>query len=596
MSRDIFLDRLKQRATHYSDSPSYYTRRNGTWDAVSFGQYYRMVQDFAKSLLSVALPKNSKVAILGFNRLEWVVSCMGAQAAGLVSVGVYSSSSKEEVQYVVDHSDAEILVVENYLRYQSQVAPIRNLLPKVKMVVIMENDAPCIKDDNLISFEEFLKLGNKVNDVDLNSRMGSVGAEDVAIMIYTSGTTGRPKAVMLSHGSLAWTARSVVQSFRCGPKDKSISYLPLAHIAEQMFTIYAPIECGIRSYFASSFEDLKSNTLEVKPTIFFGVPRVYEKMYEALMGELSKQSFIAKMMVNHFSTVSKEAVKLQNEGKALGMVLTKQLDFAKKTIFAKIKEKMGFDEIRILLCGAAPIPGHVLSFFNGIDLPIYEIYGQSEDCGPTSLNYPGMAKTFSAGKPLLGSEVKIASDGEILIKGPHIFMGYYKDEKATNDCLKDGWLMSGDIGIIDRQGFLFITDRKKELLITAGGKNVAPQGIEAMLKTLPFVQSAVVVGDSKKYLAALFTPDWNSFKRRAKELGIDAAKASMLFGDPKIHHEIKMELEKINAKLAPVEQIKKYLFLDQEFSIDTGELTPTMKIKRKFVNEKYKTKIESLYA
>lgn len=596
MSRDIFLDRLKQRATHYADSPAYYTRRNDNWEPVRFGQYYRMVLDFAKSLLSLALPKNSKVAILGINRLEWVVSCMGAQTAGLVSVGVYSSSSKEEVQYVVDHSDAEILVIENLKRYQEQVEPIRSLLPKLKMVVIMEHGDKLDANDNLISFAEFLKLGNKINDVDLNCRMDSVCVDDVAIMIYTSGTTGRPKAVMLSHGSLAWTARSVVQSFRCGPSDKSISYLPLAHIAEQMFTIYAPIECGIRSYFASSFEDLKSNILEVKPTIFFGVPRVYEKMYDVLTSELSAHNFATKMVFNYFSTVSKEAVKLRNEGKALGIVLSKQLDFAKKAIFAKIKEKMGFDEIRILLCGAAPIPGHILSFFNGIDLPIYEIYGQSEDSGPTSLNYPGMAKTFSAGKPLLGSEVKIASDGEILIKGPHVFLGYYKDEKATNDCLQDGWLLSGDVGFIDRQGFLFITDRKKELLITAGGKNVAPQGIEAMLKTLPFVQSAVVVGDSRKYLAALFTPDWHSFKMRAKELGIDAAKASMLFGDPKIHQEIRLELEKINAKLAPVEQIKKYLFLDQEFSIDTGELTPTMKIKRKFVNEKYKTKIESLYA
>jgi long-chain acyl-CoA synthetase len=591
--RDIFIDRLKMRATHHASEPAYYTRTNHKWEAISWGDYYRKVASFAKSLISLGLPKNGKVAILGFNRVEWAISCMGAQTAGCVSVGIYTSSSAEEVAYVVDHSDAEVLIVENYERYVKQVLPIKSKLSKVKTFVIMESFN---ESANLVlDFNEFLHLGNKINDVDLEARSLSVEPQDVATMIYTSGTTGSPKSVMLSHASIAWTIRSLVASFKCNSQDKSLSYLPLAHIAEQAFTIYAPVECGMQSCFATSFEELKDNLREVEPTIFFGVPRVYEKMYDAINVQMQKKKSFEKFLLKYFAKISEKTVENLNSNISSGFLLSQQMQLGRRLIFNQIRKKMGFGRIRVLVCGAAPISKSILHFFSGLDMPIYEVYGQSEDTGPTSINYPGSAKIGSAGRPLIGSQIKIAADGEILVKGPHVFLGYYKDEAATKETLRDGWLMSGDIGMIDKQGFLFITDRKKELLITAGGKNVAPQGIEAMLKSLPFVQSAVVVGDSKKYLSALFAPDMERLKRKAVELGLDQSQASALLADPAILSAIADELAKINGKLAPVEQIKKYAFLNQEFSIDSGEFTPTMKLKRKFVTNKYREEIEGMY-
>jgi long-subunit acyl-CoA synthetase (AMP-forming) len=268
---------------------------------------------------------------------------------------------------------------------------------------------------------------------------------------------------------------------------------------------------------------------------------------------------------------------------------------ARKILFSALKEKIGFKNTRLCGCGAAPISKDILSFFAAIDVPIYEVFGQSESCGPATLNLPGMTKIGTVGKVMPGAELKIASDGEILLKGPHIFSGYYKDEAATNETLKDGWLYSGDVGAIDAEGYLSITDRKKDILITAGGKNISPQNLESMLKHLPYVQSAVVVGDSRKYICALLSPDLAAISRRAKKLGIKNANVMDLLNHKEIHKEIEDELAKINNKLAPVEQIKKYTLLENEFSIDTGEFTPTLKVKRKFVNKKYENEIEQLY-
>ena len=275
--------------------------------------------------------------------------------------------------------------------------------------------------------------------------------------------------------------------------------------------------------------------------------------------------------------------------------VSSQYQLGAKKLFFELKQKMGFGNIRISVCGAAPISKDILVFFSGLDIPVYEIFGQSENAGPASFNLPGQTKIGTVGRAMPGSEIKIADDGEILIKGPHIFSGYYKDETATAEVLKNGWLATGDIGAIDKDGFLRITDRKKDLLITAGGKNISPQNLEAMLKSLPYVQSAVVVGDAKKYLCALLAPDVTSIKKKASELGRPSEHAQFLINDETIHQEIKAELDRINSRLAPVEQIKKFALLPNEFSIDSGEFTPTMKVKRKFVNQKYQCEIEKMY-
>jgi long-chain acyl-CoA synthetase len=593
MKRDICIDRLRQRAIHQKDDHAYFTQVNEKWEPVTWHEYHEQVRQFAKSLLSLGFAPNSKVAILGFNQLEWVISAIGTQYAGGVSVGIYTSSSKEEVSYVVDHSDSEILVVENLERYRNQVSGIRSQLPKVKLIVLMSNEK-CGQSE-IVGFSDFMTLGAHIGDSDLDQRQKNINPSSIATMIYTSGTTGHPKSVMLSHSSIAWTVRTAAQAWRCGPSDRAVSYLPLAHVAEQMFTLYAPLDCGMQSYFTPSFEVLKETLKDVEPTVFFGVPRIYEKIFETIRETLAKRGILQKKIVDYFSKIALKYYRAHHVGKMPNFWINFQYQFFVRKIFQELRKEMGLSNTRICVCGAAPISKDILIFFCGLDIPIYEVFGQSENSGPASFNLPGIAKIGSVGRPLLGSEIKIAQDGEILIKGPHVFLGYYKDDEATKEVMKQGWLYTGDIGTIDKDGFLRITDRKKDLLITAGGKNISPQNLEAMLKTLPYVQSAVVVGDAKKYLCALLAPDFLSMKKKALELGRNENHALQLINDPSIHQEIQTELEKINSRLAPVEQIKRFLFLPNEFSIDSGELTPTMKVKRKFINKKYHREIEKMY-
>jgi long-chain acyl-CoA synthetase len=593
LKRDICIDRLRQRALHHKDENAYFTQVNEDWVPITWHDYHEQVRQFAKALLSLQFNANAKVAILGFSQLEWAIAAIGTQYASGISVGIYTASSKEEVAYVVHHSDSEILVVENLERYRKQVQGIKDSLEKIKLIVLMSNEV--CEEPGVMGFREFMALGQPINDAELDKRQKSITATQIATMIYTSGTTGNPKAVMLSHSSIVWTVRTAVNAWRCGAWDRAVSYLPLAHIAEQMFTLYVPIDCGMQSYFAPSFDALKETIKDMEPTVFFGVPRVYEKMYEAISEGLLKRGYLSQKVITYFANIAKSYYRAKHSGKTPSLLVNSQYQLGTKRVFQEIRKKMGFSKMRICVCGAAPIAKDVLNFFCGIDIPIYEVYGQSENAGPASYNLPGQTKIGSVGRPMAGSEIRIAEDGEILIKGPHVFKGYYKDEAATAEVLKNSWLYTGDIGEIDRDGFLKITDRKKDLLITAGGKNISPQNLESMLKNLPYVQSAVVVGDSKKYLCALLSPDVVSLKKKASLLGKSRDQFHLLVGEKYIHEEIRSELEKINGRLAPVEQIKRFHLLPNEFSIETGEFTPTMKVKRKFVNQKYQSIIDKMY-
>lgn len=590
MQRDICIDRLRARALHSPHDPAYFSYNNNQWVATEWRDYHKQIRLFAKALIAQSFKSSDKVAILGYNKLEWLIACMGTQYAAGISVGIYTSSSPEEVAYVVDHCDAEILIIENWQRYEKQVKPHIQNLTKIKTIILMQGEALDASEKNIISLEKFLACGSTVSDLELNERQKSVKALDIATMIYTSGTTGNPKSVMLTHESIAWTVRTVVQSWGCNAADKSLSYLPLAHVAEQLITVYAPIDSGMQSYFATSMNDFAKNLAEVEPTVLFGVPRVYEKIYEGIKAKLAEQEGLKSKIINYVCSISEQYYDAHHKGEPVKLSVSIQQHVARKKIFQAIKNKIGLGKARICACGAAPISADILRFFCGLDIPIYEVFGQSENCGPTTLNLPGFTRIGAVGRPMPGAQIRIAKDGEILIKGPHVFAGYYKDPKATDEALRDGWLYTGDIGTMDEHNFLRITDRKKDLLITAGGKNISPQNLESMLKHLPYVQSAVVVGDSKKYLCALLAPDLQALSSKANILGVETKQALLL-----VQEEIKAELAKINSRLAPVEQIKKIVMLSDEFSVESGEFTPTLKVKRKFVNQKYQHEINTMY-
>jgi long-chain acyl-CoA synthetase len=440
--------------------------------------------------------------------------------------------------------------------------------------------------------DEFNRRAESTRDSELDARLAAIKPGDLATLIYTSGTTGPPKGVMLSHANLAWTSQLLIDSG--GGKidgDASLSYLPLSHIAEQMGTIHMPATAGSTVWFAESIDKLADNLKECRPTVFFGVPRVWEKFHAVLSARLGEVTGGKRKLLDWARRVCSEVNARHDRGDPVPRLLQLQYALADRIVIQKLKAALGFDRARVLSSGAAPIAPDVLAFFSSIDLPIREIYGQSEDSGPTSYNMPGRTRIGSVGPPLPGLEVKIAEDGEILVRGPNVFMGYYKEPQATAETIKDGWLCSGDLGTLDKDGFLTITGRKKEIIITAGGKNIAPKNIEAALKETPLISEAIVIGDRRKFLSALITIDEAAAQKLAPDVSGDK-----LAGASAIRAAIQKQIDQVNETLARVEQIKKFTVLPRAFTIAAGELTPTMKLKRKVISQRYESEIDAMYA
>jgi long-chain acyl-CoA synthetase len=377
-----------------------------------------------------------------------------------------------------------------------------------------------------------------------------------------------------------------------------VSYLPLSHIAEQMFTVHVPASAGTQVYFAESIQKVADNFKEVQPTVLFAVPRIWEKFYAGVTDKMALATGIKAKIVQWAKSTGSQVSELENQGLEPGGWLKFKYDFFNKRVYSKLKEALGLGRARVCVSGAAPISEEIIRFFASLDIMIREVYGQSEDTGPTSFNLPGRTLMGSVGPPIPGCKVKIADDGEILVKGPNVFMGYYKDKAATDETLINGWLHSGDLGKIDKDGFLHITGRKKDLIITAGGKNVAPKNIEAAIKDHPIVGEAVVIGDRRKFLTAVISLDAERAVTFAEEHDLDKDKLS---DSPQLNGILQDHIDEVNKELARVEQVKKFAVLKHSFSHEAGpngapELTPTLKVKRKVVNEKYADVIESMYA
>jgi long-chain acyl-CoA synthetase len=594
MNKNTCVYRFFERVKQAKDVPAHFVKKNEGYEMQTWGDYGDRATRFAKGLLSLGHEKGQAVAILSFNRPEWLQACVATQSLAGVSAGIYTSCASEDVKHVISHSEAAFVVIENEAKFNAQVKAIAQDLPALRHIIMIE-DAEKIEDPRVLSFQKVMELGKSVSDLEYEMRSAEITPETIATYIYTSGTTGRAKAVMLSHRAIHFTVDEAVRYLEVTNKDTMLSYLPIAHVAEQMFSVYAPIYSGSVIYFAESMEKLPDNLKEVQPTIFFGVPRVYEKFYEKIGQRLSMLTGAKKWIFDVFGSAAKEYWVRKHASHSVPLPVGLKYRLGQKLMFDKVKAAVGLSRARLCVSGAAPIASSILEFFLHLDLPIYEVYGQSEDSGPTTFNVPGKTRLGSVGKAFPGVNVKIAPDGEILVKGPNLFSGYYKDEEATKEAIHDGWLLSGDIGLIDADGFLKITDRKKDLLITAGGKNIAPQNLEALLKQIPLVSSAVVVGDRRKFLSALLTPNMETMQDFARKEGITLGDAESLVKNGKILQAIQKQIDNLNMKLTPVEQIKKFLLLNKDFSIESGELTPTLKVKRKVVSTRYEDEINKLY-
>jgi long-chain acyl-CoA synthetase len=591
MAHDTIVRRLFEQGKRQGERPAYFVRRESGWEATSWADYTAEIRRAARALIALGFAPGQTVSILGFNRPEWAIIDFACMAAGGAPAGIYTTCSPSEVAYIVGHAESPVVLVENREQWE-KVKAKRAELPKLRHVVTMRG-APKIDDPMVLSWEEFLAKGAESFDAELEKRIDALEPKGLATLIYTSGTTGPPKGVMLSHENLAWTA-GVARELASGtPDDVTLSYLPLSHIAEQMFTLHAPATAGYSVYYAESVDKLADNLKEVQPTIFFGVPRVWEKFHAGVSAKLAQAKGFKKALVGFTRSTTSRTAELANRGESPGFLLSLKQSIANKLVLSKLKPALGLSRARMCVTGAAPISKEVLDFFASLGITIYEVYGQSEGTGPTSFNRPGQNRPGTVGPAIPGVEVRIASDGEILLFGPNVFLGYYKDPEATAETLTpDGGLRSGDLGEFDADGFLRITGRKKEIIITAGGKNITPKNIESAIKDHPLVSEAVVIGDRRKFLSAILTLDDEAAARFASERGISGP----VHESAELLREIQSAIDRVNEELARVETIKKFTILPKPFSIDGGELTPTMKVKRKVVAEKYAREIDAMYA
>ena len=562
-------------AARYSDKPGYFVRGSSDWEATSWHEFGKQVCNAARSLLALGIKAGDTVCILSYNRPEWTIMDMAAMLIGAVPTGIYWTAASGEVNYILRHSQARVLLVEN----RSQLKGIDEhpeTLRHLRKIIRLDGR---VENPDQFTWSNFMALGENspgLNE-ELEQRLADIDAEDIALQIYTSGTTGVPKGVQLSHRAIRAESDALDVVFEPTPEDRYISYLPMAHIAEQCGTVIQAADTGYPIYYAKSVASFGEHLPEVRPTVTFGVPRVFEKMNEKLERQIGKEQGFRGKLIRWAMKNSRKWHAVNLDGRVPGPYLAFKKKLANKLVLNKLKRKIGLDKMRMFVSGGAGVSLHVLEAFTGIDMVIREVYGQSENCGGATMNTIGATRLGSVGRTMKGVTVKIAEDGEILFKAETNFTGYAHDPASTDETLKDGWLYTGDLGRIDEEGYVYITGRKKELIITSGGKNISPAPLERDLMDLPMVEYAVVAGNNQTFLSALLTIDEQMAERFALENDIDLKN---VLHSEQLRKVIQAGVNKVNAKHSRVERIRKFEILKGGFSIQTGELTPTLKVRR----------------
>jgi len=586
---DTVLHLFEKAVAAHGGRPALRFRRGETIETTTWTQYGDAVRRAARGLIALGVAPGDGVVILASNRPEWFVADLAAMAAGGLPAGIYATSTAEQCRYIADHAGATVAVVETR-EHLERFLEVRASLPRLRAIVTMEEGTAA---DGVVPWTGLLERGAGIDEGALEARLGAVRPEDPCTLIYTSGTTGPPKAVALTHRNVTFIASSVPALFGVGPDDRLISYLPLSHIAEQAVSLYLSMTSGACVHFAPRLERLAEELQAVRPDVFLGVPRVWEKIQAGVEAAGARRSPLERRISAWARRVGLAAGYARQRGGRVPWTYP----LAKRLVFSKVRRALGLDAARLCVVSAAPIARETLEFFLSLDIPILEIYGMSECTGPATLSRPGAYRTGSAGRAWPGTELRIAGDGEVLIRGPHVFRGYYRDDEATREAVDaEGWLHSGDLGEIDADGYLRITDRKKELIITAGGKNIAPQVIEGRLRQIPAVSQAVAYGDRRPYLVALLTLDPARVVAEAERAGSPARSADEAALCPVFRRRIEAAVEDVNQGLARYEQVKRFAILSRELRVEEDELTATLKLKRRVIHERYRDEIEALYA
>jgi long-chain acyl-CoA synthetase len=590
---DLFFDRVAR----WSERPALRFSDDGGWRAISWGDYGRTVREAAAGLVSLGIETGDRVGILAGNQPRWHMADVGIMAAGAVSVPAYPTGVASQVAHVLGHSGSRLCFVGD----RDQLAKLllaRPRLPALERIVMLGEPPDGLDDDLLLAFDDLCSLGRQrlqEHPGTVDERARELRPEGVATIVYTSGTTGPPKGTMITHRNLAETIRSLTRVVSVGPSDRFLSFLPLSHVAERCTSHLGQIVSGGETWFARSLATLAEDLRACRPTIFFAVPRVWEKFRQAVEAELAHVPRLVRAQGERLVTLGSAALDTQDDtGLRLSggdrLVYT-ALDM---TLGTRIRRQLGLDRGRIFVSAAAPVDPDLLRWFHAIGVPIAEVYGQTEDCGPTTMNRPGRIRIGTVGEPLPGVEVRIAGDGEVLVRGPNVCAGYWEDPEATARLLEDGWMHSGDLGRFEG-GYLRIVGRKKDLIVTSSGKNIAPQDMETRLRAEPLISQAVVIGDGRKYLTALVSLDSEAVE--AALGGHDGHGATeVLATHPLVRREIAGAFERLNADRAPAERIKAWRILPRELTVTSGELTPTLKVKRSVVISRFGDLIEEMYA
>lgn len=566
-------------------------KSGGRYEPVSTEEFCQKVRHFALGLKTLGFNAGDKLIILSENRPEWVMTDIATLCLGGITVPIYTTLSSEQIKYIVNDSDSRIIVCSNKELWE-KVLVIKDELPLVSQFITFLEDAP----EGVTAFDEVVKLGKRTASENPGSfeRIAlSVKPFDLASIIYTSGTTGEPKGVMLTHNNFISNVISVTSIIPISYEDTILSFLPLSHSYERTVT-FALLYHGCTIAYVESMETIAENMLEVKPTIIPTVPRLLEKIYARVMDNVLSSSNLKRKLF-FWALEAGKAYSCQSlENTPISGILRFKRNLAHKLAFSKIIEKTG-GRIRFFVSAAAPLSKDIAEFFSAIGIVILEAYGLTETSPAVSFNTLDGLKLGTVGKPIPGVEVKIAEDGEILIKGPNVMRGYYKKDEETRNAIRGEWFYSGDIGYLDEDGFLVITDRKKDIIVTAGGKNVAPQQIENLLKTNPYITTAVAIGDGRRFISALIVPDFEKLEEYATLNKVSYSDRSDLVAKDEIVDFVLSEVNKSLRDLAAYEKVKKIALLDRDFEIEEGEITPTLKVKRNIIEKKYSGMIESLY-
>jgi long-chain acyl-CoA synthetase len=576
-------------AKHTCAALRYKDQAAGRWVDVSYPEFGQTVKELSLGLQSIGIESRDKVGILSNTRPEWTYSDFAILCAGATVVPIYQTNSPEECQYVLHHSDSKAVVVED-VEQLDKVRKVRGELPSLEHIISMEP----IEADDVITLDALREQGRSRPEEDFRARIDGVQPTDVATYIYTSGTTGPPKGCVIDHAN--WRAMLDMAESEDVLVEEEVTYLflPLAHAFARLIELLSIDIGGTLVYWEKDPNKIIPNLAEVKPTYFPSVPRIFEKIYATAIGRVEKAGFVKKQIFNWAIRVGRKVRELERQGKEPGPLLRRQFAFADKAVLSNIRNLFG-GRIKQAVTGAAPISPEILEFFWACGVLVLEGYGMTETSTASTINRHDDFKFGSVGKPFPGCELKIAPDGEVLIKGPNIFRGYYKNEDATQETIVDGWLHTGDLGHIDEDGFLYITGRKKDIIITAGGKNITPANLENGLKQNQYISQAVVYGDRRPYLTAIVTLDPEEVASYAKDRDLGTTDVAELSRREEIRQLVQQAMDDVNSKVARVEQVKKFAILPHDLTQETGELTPTLKVKRNIVYDKYKAEFDAMY-